>query len=315
MSKNRIPGSTDVASETGRRRRLSSVNRMARIVIGSYVGIAILITVFQRHLIYQPSRSDSIHVKESGISESHISHVTVTAHDDIVLNGWRAIPDAPTARCVILYFHGNAGDRKSRRRSLRVLRDLGCEVWLMDYRGYGENAGSPNESDIARDSRSTWKSMTDHYGIAPERIVIYGRSLGGAVAVRLASELCLEGTPPGGIVMMSTFSSMVDAAGHHYPWLPVDWLLEERWASITGIRDVTCPLMHMHGTRDSIVPAVLGKKLFDAAPDRSASGLKKQFVELPECGHNDILNKAEADVTRSIDEFLIRAFARETGSK
>ncbi|MFO1021597.1 MAG: alpha/beta hydrolase [Planctomycetales bacterium] len=123
------------------------------------------------------------------------------------------------------------------------------------------------------------------------RIFIYGESLGGGMAVRLAAECCQKGDVPGGLIVQSSFTSLVEAGGYHFPWLPVSWLLIDRYASIERINKVTCPILVLHGKRDSIVPFSMGRKLFETAAEKSESGVAKEFIEL-ECDHNDVYGYA-----------------------
>jgi pimeloyl-ACP methyl ester carboxylesterase len=105
-------------------------------------------------------------------------------------------------------------------------------------------------------------------------------------------------------VLRATFSSLTDAAAYHYPWLPVRWLLVDRYPSVEWMPQVTCPILHLHGRRDSIIPIELGRKLFDAAPPQSGGGIPKRFVELPSADHNDILAVAEPEFQAAVAEFL-----------
>jgi pimeloyl-ACP methyl ester carboxylesterase len=274
-----------------------------------YLVLTGMLTLLQRKLIYQPHREEQIPVSAAGPLARFVEHVQITAHDGIVLNGWRVAAQQAEPRCSIVFFPGNAGNRQWRVQPLSMLSEQGCDVWLIDYRGYGENAGSPTEEDFAKDARSVWNHLTTDQGIAPENIVVYGQSLGGGVGVRLASELCADGVSPAGLITVATFSSMVDAAKHHYPFIPINWLLVDRYQSVDRIGKVTCPLLHIHGTRDGIVPIALGRRLLEHAPEESSSGVGKQFLELPDSDHNDIFATAPDQYSHAINEFLTRAFA------
>jgi uncharacterized protein len=149
-----------------------------------------------------------------------------------------------------------------------------------------------------------WRYVTDLRGVARQRVLLFGESLGGGVAVRLAAELCRRGTPPGGLILRSTFSSLVDVGAYHYPWLPVRWLLVDRFSSAEQIPDVTCPLLQFHGVRDTIVPITLGRRLFAAAPEKSSAGVAKRFVELARADHNDVVLVAQPELHRALGEFL-----------
>jgi uncharacterized protein len=155
------------------------------------------------------------------------------SHDGLTLYGWHVLPAGKTAtggdgrrrelqdgQPVVLYFSGNAANRAYRGLEFSLLADLGCHVLVYDYRGYGENPGSPSEAHLAADARSAWQYATGEQGIEPGRIILMGESLGGAVAVRLAAEQSQAGSAPGGLVLRAAFSSLVDAGATHYPWLP-----------------------------------------------------------------------------------------------
>jgi fermentation-respiration switch protein FrsA (DUF1100 family) len=181
---------------------------------------------------------------------------------------------------------------------------LGCHVFIFDYRGYGENPGSPSEERLAADARAAWKYTTETRGVAPPRVLLAGESLGGGVAVRLAAEVSAADTLPGGLILRSTFSSLIDAGAYHYPWVPVRWALIDRYPSTERIPGVRCPILQFHGTRDTVIPLALGRQLFSAAPATSATGVAKRFVELPNADHNDVLLVAEPEMRHAVQEFL-----------
>ena len=257
-------------------------------------------TFFQRSLIYQPTRCAPLIASNSGTSHPLVD-LTVRAHDGLELHGWLSLAaSVPAAEAVdvsgslategpvILYFPGNAGNRSKRFRQFEVLTSLKAHVLLVDYRGYGDNAGKPSEQDFARDARSVWNQLTTELGVPPHRVVIYGESLGGGVATRLASDLCREGIEPGGLIVQSTFSSLVAVAQAQFPLIPVAWLLVDRYPSDRRIVDVTCPILQIHGQQDTIVPLAIGQQLFDAAPATSTQGIPKQQLLMPETDHNDV---------------------------
>lgn len=275
--------------------------RMIVLPAGIYLGILLMLTTFQRTLIYHPHRVAAVTPETAGLSAAQVHDVQVTADDAVVLHGWflpgggRECGDEDdyvrhlqSGRQVALVFCGNAGHRGNRGDILRLFSQLDVDAYVFDYRGYGSNAGSPSETALISDGRTIWRYLTEQRSIAPGRIVIFGESLGGGVATQLAAHICRDGQRPHALVLQATFSSLVDAAGHHYPWLPVGWLMADRFESAEAISDVRCPILHLHGTGDTIVPLRLGRRLFDRAPPESEAGIAKQFVELPGTGHNDI---------------------------
>jgi fermentation-respiration switch protein FrsA (DUF1100 family) len=273
--------------------------------------------LLQRSLIYFPAREARIEPQDAGLPRGQVHTVTVRAEDNLELHGWYVLAAGHTAanreecdrelaagRWLVLYFSGNAANRRYRVPEFGVFTGLGADVFIFDYRGYGDNSGSPSEELLAADARTIWNYATRDRGVQPGRVILYGESLGGAVAVRLAAEACEAGTAPGGLILRSTFSSLVDAGAHHYPWLPVRWGLVDRFSSMDYIAQVTCPLLQIHGTRDVIMPVALGRRLFEAAGERSSAGIAKQFVELPAAGHNDVTLVARAELRSAVREFL-----------
>ena len=273
---------------------------MVVIVLVTLVGALVFLAYYQRHLIYGPDVTSNLSTSEYGLERSAID-VTVKSSDGLDLHGWLVLAKSSVQvdsndlkqtlddrRPVVLYFPGNAGHRGYRLSRLLRLQSLDVHTLLVDYRGYGDNAGHPTEANLARDAHSAWEYLTRVLGVSPDRIVIYGESLGGGVAVRLASELCQSERIPGGLIVQSTFDSLVTAAQFHFPYLPVSWLLIDRFPSVERIPHVTCPILSIHGTRDSIVPFANGQKLFDAAPARSTNGIAKQMIVLPHTDHNDV---------------------------
>ncbi|HUG93671.1 MAG TPA: alpha/beta hydrolase [Planctomycetaceae bacterium] len=299
----------------GRWRRV--VRGVAVRVVFWYAVVVIVLGFFQRSLMYFPSRAERIDPAEAGLAAGRVHDVSFVTADGLTLAGWHVVAEGGSCatleecdrtlrdgRLVVLHFHGNGGDRRIRVDDALIFGGSGADTILIDYRGYGENPGSPSEAGLADDARAAWNYATDVRGVRPDRIVLYGESLGGAVAVRLAAELCDAGTPPAGVAVLSTFSSMTDAAAHHYPWLPVRLVLLDRYPAIRHIGRVTCPLLFVHAGNDRIVPIELGRRLFAAAPERSAGGVEKRFVVLAGCDHNDVLFRARGAYTEAVGEFL-----------
>jgi pimeloyl-ACP methyl ester carboxylesterase len=286
-------------------------------VVFWYVVICLLMLVFQRRFLYQPSRPERITLEDALLPEGFVHDIEVPTADGLTLRGWHfsagracASPEecdrllASETAPVVLFFHGNAADRRNRVQDSLAFTGERSHVFLIDYRGFGENPGSPSEDGLAADARGLWDYVTERRGVAPTRVVIYGESLGGGVAVRLAAELCEEGTPPAGLVLRSTFSSMVDAGRAHFPWLPVRLLLRDRYPSDKYIRSVTCPLLFVHGNADEVVPYELGRKLHAAAPEKSASGRPKEFITVEGAGHNGVLIGTGSESEQALAKFL-----------
>ncbi len=297
--------------------RLTWWKRWLLLLTVPYLGAIIMLAAFQRSLIYHPFAAKSLPANQSGFGTGRTHDVTARTEDNLDLRGWLILAKGHVAstddqfnaelakgRPVVLYFGGNAANRTYRLLEVQVLTEAGADVLIFDYRGYGESPGEPSEEGLARDARAVWRFATELKKIESRRILLYGESLGGGVAVRLASELSLNKTPPAGMILRSTFSSLTDAASSHFPFIPVRWLLIDRFPSDHRICDVTCPLLQLHGRRDTIVPIRLGQKLFAAAPDKSASGIAKNFIELPQADHNDVMETSRPEVSKAVREFL-----------
>jgi hypothetical protein len=294
-----------------------NLRRLILFALSTYLAIVVMLAFLQRTLIYLPSRQSQIEPQDAGLPPGRVHTITLNSDGGLELRGWHLLPAGQSAtdlrqcdeqlalgRPVVLYFSGNAGNRVWRIEEFELFTQLGCHVFVFDYRGYGDNAGSPSEDRLAADATAAWRYATQTRRIESRRLILCGESLGGGVAVRLAAEQCAAGTPPGGLVLRATFSSLPDVAAYHYPWLPVRWLLVDRYPSVDRMPQVTCPILHIHGRRDSIIPIELGRKLFDTAPPQSAAGIPKRFVELPSADHNDILAVAEAEFQAAVGEFL-----------
>lgn len=282
-----------------------------------YLTAAVLLVVFQRSMMYFPKREAPLPPALAGRPPQEAHAIETTAVDGVVLHGWcllavgrGARDEAALAaelaidRPVVLYFPGNAGNRSWRQEETGVLTTAGAHVFLFDYRGYGDNEGSPSESALAADAHAVWRYTTHERGIEPRRIVLYGESLGGGVATRLAAELCEAGTPPGGLVLRSTFSSAVDVGCHQMPWLPVRWCMFDKYPSIERIPGVTCPVMILHGECDSLIPCEFGERLFAAAPEKSSAGVPRRMVRLASADHNDVLETERDAYRTAVADFL-----------
>lgn len=259
------------------------------ILAGAYSLICLLAFVFQARLIYFPQRGLSATPSEVGLEYRDVEFGT---DDGRRLHGW-FLP-APESHRVLLFFHGNAGTISHRLASLRAFHDLGLSVLIFDYRGYGKSTGSPTEPGLYLDARGAWRYLVEVEGYPAHDVVFFGRSLGGAVAVELATQCS-----PGAVILESTFTTLPDVGARAYPWLPVRWLSRHHYDSLSRIGRIRCPKLFVHSRRDEVVPFELGRRLFDAAPE------PKEFLELSG-GHNDGFWTSEEPYGRTLQEFLAR---------
>jgi uncharacterized protein len=286
--------------------------RLACYAVVPYLFVIGMLAFLQRTLIYLPDRTPAL-ASQAGFLNGQLREVSRATDDGLTLQGWFIAAEGEDAgerlpaddrHPLVIYFPGNGGNRSYRLKEIRQLTGLGCHVLYFDYRGYAGNPGKPTEADISRDARGAWDYAVETLGARPDRIVIWGESLGGGVATGLAHELCTEGIAPGGLILRCTFTSLADAGSYHYPWLPVRWVLIDRYPSIERIGYINCPLLMVHGQEDEIVPFEQGKRLFDAAPATSQTGIAKRFLELPQAGHNDMMYVAADEIRGAVAEFL-----------
>jgi fermentation-respiration switch protein FrsA (DUF1100 family) len=205
------------------------------------------------------------------------------AEDGVRLHGWYCSPSPKDAGRVasqsggmnVLFFHGNAGNITHRIDLVVGLMEIPVDVLIVDYRGYGKSEGRPSEQGLYMDGRAAWDFLVAERGVNPERIVLFGKSLGGAVAIDLATHI-----EPAGLIVQSSFTSIPDMAKQMIPFLP-GVLIRTRMDSISKIPGIRCPKLFIHSPADEIVPYRFGRRLFDAASE------PKQFFEVPDAPHNE----------------------------
>ena len=255
------------------------------------IGIALgLVFLAQRSFIYFPE-GQVPSPGSLGLRSAEI--VTFTTDDDLDLEAWFVPAREPSAARTIIVFNGNAGNRAARVHLAATFAEYGWSTLLVDYRGYGGNPGLPSEGGLERDARAALKYVLSRPDVDPARIVYFGESLGAAVAVRLALH-----HPPAALILRSPFSSMTAMGTRHYPFLPVRWLLRDRFASIDRIGHIRSPVLVIAGDSDAIVPLADSQLLFDAANE------PKQLVIIPDADHNDEALFGGAEMMAAIRKFL-----------
>jgi fermentation-respiration switch protein FrsA (DUF1100 family) len=241
----------------------------------------------ERLFIYFPTRELSETPADAGLE---FDDATFEADDGVKLHGWW-VPGR-TDEVTLLWFHGNAGNLGDRVGLLELLHDeLGIGIFAIDYRGYGRSEGKPSETGLYADARAALEAAQNYSGSDAEEIVIFGQSLGAAVAVELANS-----QPVRGVVLEAAFTSIRDMARHHYSFLPVGALLRTSFDSESKIARIDTPLLMIHGQNDDIVPLDMGRKLFAAAEE------PKEFSQVEGAGHNDVYLREE--FTDTLKSFL-----------
>ena len=218
--------------------------------------------------------------------------VVVTTEDRVRLHGWY-IPH-PQAQRVVLFFHGNAGNIAHRGDSIGIFHRLGLNVFIFDYRGYGRSEGSPSEQGLYRDAAASWRYLTETRGFDPGQIVLFGRSLGGAVAAQLAAT-----QQPGALILESTLSSARDFARSVFPLLSRLVVVRYDFDTVSSLARVHCPVLVLHSLDDEIMPYALGEKVYAAARE------PKRLVKL-QGGHNGGFLQSQPDYQRQLGAFISR---------
>ena len=267
-------------------RMLFSLSIVAAI---AYCALALVIFIAQPGLIYYPEPGRNIIAAPDYVGLAY-EPVEISTTDGETLHGW-FVP-APAAKGTMLFFHGNAGNISHRMEYLLMFHRLGYNTFIFDYRGYGQSSGSPSESGTYLDAQAAWRYLTEAKGIPPARIVLFGESLGGAVAAWLAMN-----EKPGALVLASVFTSVPDMAAKIYPFLPVRLLSRFDYNTIEYLRTVTCPVFVAHSSQDDIVPFAHGRALYQAARE------PKQFLEL-QGGHNSGFIFMREDWMEALGKFI-----------
>jgi fermentation-respiration switch protein FrsA (DUF1100 family) len=257
----------------------------------------LLMALFERSLIFFPTRypdgmwDTEVVARGSGCEiDDHL----FSAADGTRLHGWwcrRLGGDAGDP--VLLFFHGNAGNLSHRADLLIELATrTPASVFVVGYRGYGRSEGRPKEAGLYLDARAAWKYLTEEKGVRPDRIVIFGKSLGGGVAVDLALE-----APAAGLIVESSFTSIPDMAGAHYPFVP-KFLVRTQMNSVAKIPLISMPKLFIHSQKDRVVPYRLGRGLYDAASK------PKTFHEVVGAGHNETWLVGGNDYFEALSQFI-----------
>jgi len=260
-------------------RKMRSLSfRVARVLFAAIAGVYLLavgaIWYAQTKILFHPSRVVDVTPADLGVK---FDKVTLPLKNDQLAGWW--VPSQDPQGKTLLYLHGNAANVAANVDHVLRLRRTGLNVFIFDYRGYGESTGGPpRERLVYEDAERAWKYLVAERNIPPADIAIYGHSLGGAVAIDLAS----KHPEAGALITESTFTSIPDAAaGSVFAYLPLRLIVTERFDSISKIGSVRLPKLILQGATDRMLPPRMAQQLYDAAPD------PKQLALIPDGGHED----------------------------
>jgi fermentation-respiration switch protein FrsA (DUF1100 family) len=250
---------------------LKSALHVLLLLLLALAALSLWLRLNEQRMIYFPERALAASPQQLGMK---YEDVWLTAEDGVRLNAW-FLPSTRPSGLTVLLLHGNAGNISHRFEKYEIFHQLGWDVFAPDYRGYGNSMGEPDEAGLYRDARAAYRYLTQQRGVDPRRLVVYGESLGAAVAADL-----LSGTAAGGLVLEEGFTSAPDAGQEIYPYLPIRWLMRSRYDSLGKMGRIRAPLLILHSRDDEFFPMRHAERLLAAAP------APKQLVEL-RGGHND----------------------------
>jgi uncharacterized protein len=268
------------------------------VVLGAAIVFVLWVRWMEPRTLYFPARVLEVTPARLGW---RFEDVRLTASDGTKLHGWFVPADDDSAlaspRLTVLLLHGNAGNISHRLEKLRILRGLGVDVLILDYRGYGESEGHPNEAGTYRDARAGYDYLVRQRGVDPHTIVLLGESLGSAVATQLATEVEV-----GGLVLEEAFTSAGDVAQGMFPFLPVRWVIRNRYDTLGKIGRVPSPVLLLHSHDDEYFPYRHAERLAAAAHAAAIVALRG--------GHNDAFLVSEPIYRQALAEYFTKVGGR-----
>lgn len=255
-----------------------------------YLAAMALFSGLQRRLIYYPAYP-SREIKETpGDHGLGFDEVHFTATDGTRLFGWFVPVEHP--RGTVLFCHGNAGNISHRMESIKIFLGLGLNVFIFDYRGYGKSSGSVSEQGTYRDVEAAWDYLVSEREVPQEEIIVFGRSLGGAIAAWIVQDRDAKA-----LILESAFTSIPDIGATLYPFLPVRLLARYRYETITYLERIHCPVLVVHSIDDEMIPFEHARRLFDAAAQ------PKEMLEL-RGSHNETIFESGRRYEKGLNAFI-----------
>jgi fermentation-respiration switch protein FrsA (DUF1100 family) len=266
--------------------------RLLAIFAACYIVFLIVLRFGESRMLYVPGGNRSL-LEPPAELELGVRRVELTASDGVRLVSWAMPADGGSGNWLLIC-HGNAGNLSEAGRPFHYagLRALGLSLFAFDYRGYGESEGVPTEQGLYRDADAAYRHLRDTLEVPAERIVVFGHSLGSAVAVELVSRV-----PAAGLVLDGALTSVVERAQEMFPYAPVRWIAASRYPSIERVGALTIPKLFLHARADDVIPFAHGRRLFEAAAP------PKTFVAL-QGGHGDAFEVDSAAYFGAIGRFV-----------
>jgi fermentation-respiration switch protein FrsA (DUF1100 family) len=264
------------------------------IAAGIFVLLSLALYLLQDKMVFlanMPGRALTASPGDMGLEYENVSLLT---SDGESLHGWY-VP-AVNRRGVLLFFHGNAGNISHRLDSIGIFQQLGLDTLIIDYRGYGQSTGKASEKGTYLDAQAAWSYLVDERGVPAEEIIIFGRSLGGAVGAWLGTQHI-----PAALIIESSFTSGVDMAQRLYPFLPAGLITRLRYPVVEYASRLDCPVLVVHSRDDEIIPFDMGQSIYAAVKQR------KSFLEL-RGDHNNGFFISRHEYVAGLDKFIESVF-------
>jgi len=257
------------------------------IIVIAFLSLSLLLYFTQSRLLFFPMKDVGGTPSDAGLEYEHVKFKT---GDGFNLSGWY-IP-ADSALLTVLFCHGNGGNISTLLGTIKQHHQTGLNVFVFDYRGYGDSEGSPDEEGTYLDVEAAREYLVQERGVTDSHLVLVGRSLGGAVASWLAAK-----HPPRALILESTFTSLADLASEIYPYLPVRPLLRFEYNTLGRVKDIHSPLLVIHSPTDEVIPYHHGERLFEHANE------PKEFMQIIG-GHNDGFQISAVQYEQGLRAFL-----------
>lgn len=257
------------------------------IASGVYIGLTVLLFIFQSYYIYHPDREVT---DTPALYRLPFEEIYLQTADQVKLQGWFVPATHP--RGTVLFFHGNAGNMGYWLELLNIFHELNFNSFHIDYRGFGKSEGNPSEAGTYQDALAAWNYLVTQRQLAPTSIVLHGQSLGGAVAGWLATQ-----KKPKVLILESTFTSIPNMAARLFPYLPTRWLTRYQYNTLENLKNIHCPVLVIHSPDDEIIPFNEGQQLFTAASE------PKAFLKIQGKHNGGVLLDLQ-HYTRGLKDFL-----------
>jgi len=264
---------------------------MVLVAVAAGILIAVIILrVIENQLIYFPPRYPQ-GFPPPQTYQGEVEDVWLLTADGVRINAFYRSNSA--SKQVLLWFHGNAENIGYGLEHLRALAKIGVNILAVDYRGYGKSQGKPDEAGVYHDADAAYDYLIQQKHFRAEDIFIYGHSLGGAVAINLASR-----RPCGGLIVQSSFTNARAMARRAFAIPLIEYVVKSRFDSLQKIRDVHAPILIVHGTRDEVAPFEMGQQLFRVAPE------PKRFYPIERAGHNNLMEVGGESYLTCLQSFI-----------